>query len=674
MASIQNLASNKYFDVKQEGWDNYGYISPAGTPILIPNIAKVQFNEDGAVINFICNETKYYGVYASESQEFVGYLSENDLDILDKHFHLKTEEFLSDFNKIKYGNVSLAQVGKNIVAIAKKKYQSAYLDCIIRAYWANQKLGNSYTGVADPPFIPDNAIILNIEGTQCADYKADGVKDGVGIDIYYALINKIGDDKKRALVDFANRMSDTLRGKLFAFYGHGLEGSINHSRISGEVLKYLVNNNIYSWDLFTTQGQFPFKCNSRDNDVIFSTVDLWGDIDRDRYNANSIDWSSFNVSTITNENDLIDELERLDAISTSLKENHPKTISDKSYENIQTYIEECIEKPDIALDQKLYLLQTIKGIYAYLGCYKLYEYDFSDLVERQKLKELNSRFYEVIKGYEANHEAAPISMSNGVDQYEAQYNTMSSYFLGEQYQSMAGLMYLVYGIGQQMNATAEAVRAIKVQRMAAQIAISKNNLVNTKIELQVKNSSSFTSSSRIKSLVELEQSGSNNKRINKSQLEQRGLRLELDNELKAKMQEYRNAKTTQETGRIGEEITEIVAKKFGLQVKIVKLNGSDNGFDLIAWEGDFNTPTSIYIFESKPIIGNRIVFNVTSSKGTQMCTRWRTSTIEAMIEKTGEVKEFGNWLDANSSKISNFVVGCNKATGEIVIGKLNNTY
>lgn len=318
-------------------------------------------------------------------------------------------------------------------------------------------------------------------------------------------------------------------------------------------------------------------------------------------------------------------------------------------------------------------VRAAAGVYANLGCYNLYEYDFDDLAARQNQKENQSIFYNLILAYEARGEAAAISMKNGVEQYEAQYNTSSAYFLGEQYQSMAGLMYLIYGIGQQVNATQEAIRAIKAQRMATRIAVSRNNLVNSKIDLQVKNASN--SSSKLKSLEEFTQSGSNNKRINKLELEQKGLKIQQDAELRAKMQEYKNAKTTQETGRIGEEITEIVARKFGLtNIKIVKLNGSDNGFDLIAWEGEYNSPTTIYIFESKPIIGNRIVFNVTSTKGTQMSSPWREATIKAMISKTGDIKQTGEWLDKNGSKISNFVVGCNKATGEILIGKLNNNY
>jgi hypothetical protein len=44
-----------------------------------------------------------------------------------------------------------------------------------------------------------------------------------------------------------------------------------------------------------------------------------------------------------------------------------------------------------------------------------------------------------------------------------------------------------------------------------------------------------------------------NKRINKSQIEKKGLKLQLDSDLQQKMQEYKNAKTTQETGKIGEE-------------------------------------------------------------------------------------------------------------------------
>ena len=286
-ALIQNLAYDKYFEIQKEGWSNYGYLSPIGTAISIPGATHLLFNEDGAVINFKLNGKTYYGVHSASTQNFLGYLSEDHKNILAEH-QVVTVEFESEFNQKKFKNIEYSPQDKTIIAVAKKKYQDAYLDCIQKAIWQNQTQANAYTGTASPPFIPDDAIKIDWQGSQCANLEEDGVKEGVGVDVYFTLINEITDEQKPELIEFANYLTDLLKNKRFAFYGHGLENFYMSGSFNSEALKYFRDNKVYNKTEF--EKKFPNQITkARDYDYVFSTKDLWAGIP-DGYNANTLDY------------------------------------------------------------------------------------------------------------------------------------------------------------------------------------------------------------------------------------------------------------------------------------------------------------------------------------------------------------------------------------------------
>ncbi|NJK98335.1 MAG: hypothetical protein HC905_28525 [Bacteroidales bacterium] len=157
-----------------------------------------------------------------------------------------------------------------------------------KSTWQNHALANSYTGIAKPPFIPSNAITIDWQGSQCANLEEDGVKEGVGVDVYFTLINEITVEEKPKLVEFANYLTDLLKDKKFAFYGYNLENYFMSESFNSEALKYFRDNKIYNQAEF--EKKFPHQVTqARDYDYIFSSDDLWAGIPVG-YNTNSIDY------------------------------------------------------------------------------------------------------------------------------------------------------------------------------------------------------------------------------------------------------------------------------------------------------------------------------------------------------------------------------------------------
>jgi hypothetical protein len=255
--------------------------------------------------------------------------------------------------------------------------------------------------------------------------------------------------------------------------------SSNFSKEALEKFKELELISIEKFNSVFKQLQYG----ARDCEIILSTEDLWKGIDHDTYNAGSVDWTSFSVPEIRTETDLWDALDALEYVITEIENESPGTIGSASYDNLLQYIDNCHNNPDAALSQLFNLNQTFKTIYAYLGAYHNYEYDFSDLVRRQKLKDFDETgvlFREVVE-QEKKGTAAPISQAGDHDQYVAYYGTESAYFLGQQYQGMVGLMYSLYGVSQSVNAIGNATRGIIQQRGALRIAITRHNILNRQV-------------------------------------------------------------------------------------------------------------------------------------------------------------------------------------------------
>lgn len=175
-----------------------------------------------------------------------------------------------------------------MLAYFNQKDGENYLDCLGKATWKNETVATSYTGIANPPFIPEDAVSIVISGNQCVNYAAEGVRDGVGKDIFINLRNVITEEQKPQLVELANYFTDSISNKKFAFYGYGLEDYYSSGVFNEQVILYLKNNKIYSKGLL--KQKFPYiVTQARDFGYIFSNKDLWADIPAG-YNQNSKDY------------------------------------------------------------------------------------------------------------------------------------------------------------------------------------------------------------------------------------------------------------------------------------------------------------------------------------------------------------------------------------------------
>jgi hypothetical protein len=126
-------------------------------------------------------------------------------------------------------------------------------------------------------------------------------------------------------------------------------------------------------------------------------------------------------------------------------------------------------------------------------------------------------------------------------------------------------------------------------------------------------------------------------------------------------------------GRIGEEIAEEVMLQLdNTEVLNLKINGSGNGFDILAFENLTSNPTKIRIVESKPMKGKGIELPFTNS-GYQMGGTWTRNKIDMMrTSPNSTISSIGNILDANSNLIERYVLTIDKELKQIIIIKLDN--
>jgi hypothetical protein len=114
---------------------------------------------------------------------------------------------------------------------------------------------------------------------------------------------------------------------------------------------------------------------------------------------------------------------------------------------------------------------------------------------------------------------------------------------------------------------------------------------------------------------------------------------------------------------------------------IVKYNvGSDNGFDDIAidpWPTDAQFadpnwfPNELIVIEAKP--KNPRISLGTTNAGIQMSDKWIEATANKLIALGGEHKKLGDLIlkAKETGKLSKALVALDKATGEILVQKLN---
>jgi hypothetical protein len=242
----------------------------------------------------------------------------------------------------------------------------------------------------------------------------------------------------KKLAELKTQIAKLVEGKKFAFCGYGAEAYGVKETLYEDHVCVLYRQGIQTIEQF--KEKFKYVLNDpnhdivRNADVIYSTVNLWEGLEAG-YNNGSVDWESFVVPKINNQEDLDNELDRLEAVTALAKETLPSgTVTEASYTNIANYIKTCRENPGLALESKFHLVQTIKGIYIGLYCYASYTYSFADLKVRPYIKD-----WDVVQKAEKEGFIVALSIGDGYKQYVAQYNTDKAYFLGEQYLEMVFL-------------------------------------------------------------------------------------------------------------------------------------------------------------------------------------------------------------------------------------------
>jgi len=474
MMAMDQLATNRYISLTGKG---PAFLTPSGVAIGINGITHGLFNEDGGLINFILNGNTFYCGVFDGTQEFLGYVKAVDTSKIKGR--TRTAELIELLNELSFKKYFFPKEGVNVFALAKQKQSNNYINCVCEYNWSNQERSTEIKGRPALPIIPTNAIETNCIGSMCQEY--EDVQKGVGYYVYLNLLSLTNSEEERIVLrDLANDLTRRLDGKKFALYGYGLEYEGVRTDFSRTALKLFKDEKLKSIEKFNMA--FPFEQTARNCPIILSTKDLWGGIDRETYNAVSIDWTSFEFSDIKDEIGLFEALDRLEFIVTEIYQNNPGAISENSYNNILQYIYECTDNPTEPLKQLFNLNQTFKTIYASLGIYERYEYDFFDLRVRQAHEKIESIFWREIFSLESKGAAAPISVSNDYTQYVKYYGTDNAFFLGQQYMSMIGIMYSLYGVQQMTGNMGNALRGIIRQRSTLRTAINQNRLLNTKIE------------------------------------------------------------------------------------------------------------------------------------------------------------------------------------------------
>jgi hypothetical protein len=318
-----------------------------------------------------------------------------------------------------------------------------------------------YTIINIPGSIMEN--VVGEAGEVTATTTKDGIVEGVmgsngGESFSNAPVPCTATQINKLQQDFEAR----LAGKRFRVYGGGMEMyGFDGFKLETGHKEILTKAGICDLAQFDAKFKYvltdPAHDIVRDVDVIYSTVNLWEGL-QSGYNDGSVDWTSFVVPKITNQAELDNELNRLEAVTVLAKEVLPSgVVSENSYSNIANYIKTCREQPTLALENKFHLNQTIKGIYVGLHCYANYTYSFADLKVRPAIKASRVMWPDVEKAEQEGF-AVPLSVSNNYRQYLAQYNTDKAYFFGEKYLEMVFVNEMLRGLNQMFSGLGTAWR------------------------------------------------------------------------------------------------------------------------------------------------------------------------------------------------------------------------
>jgi len=196
-----------------------------------------------------------------------------------------------------------------------------------------------------------------------------------------------------------------------------------------------------------------------------------------------------------------------------------------------------------------------------------------------------------------------------------------------------------------------------------------------KVKSPVTGETKLITEAEIIALEKIRPTGAKNSYISATEIATKAKKIKpvVRSDVAKKVDDYISTTSTNLRGKIGEEIAEELIKDMdGFTIYPCKLNGADNGFDVVAIKGSLDNPIEIRLIESKSMNNNAISLDITTSKGTQMSDEWINATIEQMQNSTdANLKAIGNLLSDNRHLIQKFVTSIDKDAKQIVIIKLN---
>ncbi|MFT5166769.1 MAG: hypothetical protein ACI8P3_002001 [Saprospiraceae bacterium] len=538
---IEAIPESQTGDFKWQDWPKgKAFLTPNGVAIQSQQIERVVFSEDGYgyVRQFkTIDGTKYkQRIWKSDAgpEYFIGYYlaTLNLPNASGSEALLKNEELINKsvedggaggyFELFEYVTVENDAISGNGYAALPNEPHYLNPPCICSHIWTNSTTisiankinvpGIPIENKINPPYIPYHGTEYysfcenNCEGNNAlndniASYIYLNIKKGAS-EITPAqdaeiiiLSNHIA-----GLITYDNPAADVLK---VGFYDQDEAIENMSSTLAYQYLgqEFKINGD-FTPPVFT--ARFPIAIYSSQNnlgrkikdvDVIFSSVDLWGipgtqeetEYIPEDYNKEALDWGSFLVAKSSTYEEFEEHIDLFEEMITHIEFSEASITDDPSIENgltgsfdgIKNYIKEFRVNPTGVMNDIAHNNQNILNIYAYMGAYDKLYYSHADLVKRRNLFENDpsSVFMTAISNWEHCSEAQPISVHDYYNFYLGKYQTTSSFYLGQQYEGMIGVVYLFYGLqtvaNQLPSLRRQAIQAMKPTVKAVRDKISK---------------------------------------------------------------------------------------------------------------------------------------------------------------------------------------------------------
>jgi TANFOR domain-containing protein len=274
-------------------FNTYAFSTPAGGAIDLPKeISKLRFNRNTMTLyEFELDGVRYVTAGTKGGTGFLGYVP---VSVLTEAGYSDGDVLTDGFKQTIINNrYSLkAASGKRIYGMRQELLGAqVYAICYCSYNWEADPLAETYGQFKTSKTLPESALIGSCTGHECDELNL--TSQALGTD-FYAYVKRakesqndpLSSDQEILVKELANHLDGLLYERSFAFYGYGLEAYGSGEVIHTDIKAYFVSQEIFTVSEF--EASFPFLLDSRDKEVIVSSVDLWAGIPKG-YNTNTID-------------------------------------------------------------------------------------------------------------------------------------------------------------------------------------------------------------------------------------------------------------------------------------------------------------------------------------------------------------------------------------------------